>query len=64
MACYPSLSHFVLSEQELVKHVSELKEGRDSVANEVFIALHNDGENEAKERCAAVLHPVRVWHGR
>lgn len=45
-------------------HVSELKEGKESMKNEVFLALHNKGEDEAKERCAAVLHPVKIWHGR
>ncbi len=49
-----------------MKHVSEVKEGKgkESLKNEVFLALHNAGEEEAKERCAAVLHPVKIWHGR
>lgn len=44
--------------------MSDLKEGKESMKNEVFLALHNKGEDEAKERCAAVLHPVKIWHGR
>lgn len=50
--------------QDLIKHVTTLKEGRDSIKNEVFLALHNKGEEEAKERCSAVLHAVHIWHGR
>eukprot|EP00903_Cladosiphon_okamuranus_P006254 g6137.t1 len=49
--------------QDLTKHVSDLKEGKDSMKNEVFLALRNKGEDEAKERCAAALHPVKIWHG-
>lgn len=50
--------------QDLMKHVSDLKEGKESMKNEVFLALRNNGEDEAKELCEAVLHPVKIWHGR
>ena len=50
--------------QDLIAHVSKLKEGKESIKNEVFLALYNKGEEEAKERCAAVLLSVRIWHGR
>lgn len=50
--------------QDLINHVSSVKEGKESMKNEVFLALHNKGEEEAKERCAAVPHTVKIWHGR
>ncbi|CAM9725525.1 unnamed protein product, partial [Ectocarpus sp. 12 AP-2014] len=50
--------------QDLIKHVSGLKEGKGSVKNEVFLALHNKGPEEAMERCRGVIHPVKIWHGR
>ena len=50
--------------QDLIEHVSSIKEGKESMKNEVLLALRNKGEEEAKERCAAVLLNVNIWHGR
>lgn len=50
--------------QDLIEHVSNIKEGKESMKNEVLLALHNKGEEEAKQRCAAVLVNVNIWHGR
>ncbi|CAM9920621.1 unnamed protein product [Scytosiphon promiscuus] len=50
--------------QDLINHVSDVKEGKEATKNEVFLALHNNGEGDAKEQCAAVLHTTKIWHGR
>lgn len=50
--------------QELMWHISDVKQNKEAVSTtEALIALENDGEDEAKRRCSAVLLPVRVWHG-
>lgn len=42
----------------------ELDENKESIAMvEAFIALRNEGEEDAAKLCAQVLHPVRLWHG-
>lgn len=51
-------------EQELIKHVSELKEGKSSIGNEVAIALRSAVLEEELVRGGEVLHPVHIWHGR
>lgn len=50
--------------KDLFKHLSDLKEGKEAVKNELSIALRNNGEEEAKTGFKAILHAVHIWHGK
>lgn len=51
--------------QDLIEHVSNVKEGKELTKNEIFLALSNKGEEEeAKERCVSVFLSVNIWHSR
>ena len=44
--------------------MSGLKQNKDYAKADILGALRNSGIDDAGQRCAMVLHPVLMWHGR